>query len=210
MKNDYITIKNEERIEVIEKKSKFIATIKKIRNKEEAQIAINQIKKEFSDASHNTYAYSINEKNIYQKYSDDNEPKGTAGLPILDIINHKKIENVLIVVTRYFGGTLLGIGGLVRAYSKAAVKVIDKAKLVINKKCKLVSIKCNYSLSGIIQNYIKENKIEVVEIKFLENVIISILIPLDCIDRIINDIINLTSNNCKIVKLNEKYMEMEI
>ncbi len=210
MKNDYITIKKEERIEVIEKKSKFIATIKKIKSKEEAQIAINQIKKEFKDASHNTYAYSINDKNIYQKYSDDNEPKGTAGLPILNIINHKKIENVLIVVTRYFGGTLLGIGGLVRAYSKAAVKAIDKAKLVINKKCKLVNIKCNYSLSGIIQNFIKENKIEVVEIKFLENVIISILIPLDCIDRIINDIINLTSNNCEIVKLNEKYMEMEI
>jgi len=210
MLKDFITIKDEETVEIIEKKSRFIATIKKVENTKQAQIALDEIRKKYKDASHNTYAYCVNQKNINQKYSDDKEPQGTAGLPILEIINHNKIENVLIVVTRYFGGTLLGIGGLVRAYSKAAVEVVKKAKVVKKKACQLTTIKCDYSLLGKVKNYIIENNISIIETNFLEQVILTVLLPEDCKDRIINDIINLTSNKCEVITIKEQYMEMEI
>jgi len=210
MQKDYITIKKDSRCEFVEKKSKFIATIKKVHNIEDTVKILSEIKKEFKDASHHTYAFKIKNKSLYQKYSDDSEPKGSAGLPILDVINHNNLENVIIIVTRYFGGTLLGIGGLVRSYSKVANMAIKQSGIIHMVKSKNISITCNYSLSGKIQNYLLENKINIIEIKFLENVIIITLIPIDIVKKIIKDIIDLTSNSCEINILKEQYMEMEI
>ncbi|MBN2853591.1 MAG: YigZ family protein [Clostridia bacterium] len=210
MNRDYTTIKNENSCEIIEKKSRFIATVKKVSTNEQAQMAIEEIKNLYSDASHNTYAFRVNDGNLYQKYSDDNEPKGTAGLPILEVITGNDLENVLIVVTRYFGGTLLGTGGLARAYSKAAKMAVKNAKVVKMMSCHQVDIKCSYPMLGRLQNYLLENNINVINTEFLENVIIAVLMKKENVEFIKNELINLTSGHVEFTIGKEQYMEMEI
>ena len=125
------TISDNVRSELIEKKSKFIANAFQVKNKEEAENRINEISKEYFDAKHNCYAYIINDgKNIIEKMSDNGEPSGTAGMPILNVIKKRNLQNVLVIVTRYFGGILLGTGGLTRAYSGVTTQCIDKANII--------------------------------------------------------------------------------
>ena len=114
------TISNNTTAEIIEKKSKFIANIFYVESVEEAENKIKEVKKKYFDARHNCYAYSIfSENGIINRCSDDGEPSGTAGAPMLNIINSKELTNILVIVTRYFGGILLGTGGLVRAYTSS-------------------------------------------------------------------------------------------
>ena len=117
-KECYKTVKSDGEALIIEKKSKFIATVKPVTSDEEAQAFLAQMRSEYSDATHNVYAYVIDENNIF-RYSDDGEPSGTAGMPVLDTIRKEGLVDVAVVVTRYFGGTLLGTGGLVHAYGAA-------------------------------------------------------------------------------------------
>ena len=130
MVNEYYSILENCEYELIEKKSRFISNLIYVENEEEAKQKITEIKKKFYDAKHNVFAYRVYANgNIIDKYSDDGEPSGTAGKPILDMLKQKEICNVLIVVTRYFGGILLGTGGLVRAYTGAAKLCIDNSKI---------------------------------------------------------------------------------
>ena len=108
--------------EIIEKKSRFIAHVLNVETEEQAQDYINKLKKKYWDARHNCYAYVIGDKGEIKKFSDDGEPSGTAGKPILDLIESRELTNCLVVVTRYFGGILLGTGGLVRAYQGATIE----------------------------------------------------------------------------------------
>lgn len=128
----YKTISENVCAEIVEKKSKFIANLYYIKSKDEAEEIINSIRKKYYDARHNCYAYSVldEDNKLFTKASDDGEPQGTAGMPMLDIINKKELVNVLVIVTRYFGGILLGTGGLVRAYSEATLKAIEEAEFV--------------------------------------------------------------------------------
>ena len=116
--------------EVVEKKSRFIANVFQVTNEEQAALYINNMKKQYYDARHNCFAYICGNHNEVQRFSDDGEPSGTAGKPILDIITSQDIHNCLVVVTRYFGGTLLGTGGLVRAYQAAAKAGLENSKVV--------------------------------------------------------------------------------
>ena len=117
--------------EIIEKKSKFIGNIYYVETKDEAEKIILETKKKYNDANHNCYAYSIyTENGILTKSSDDGEPSGTAGAPIQNILNARKLTNALVIVTRYFGGILLGTGGLVKAYSTTAIKAIENTKTI--------------------------------------------------------------------------------
>ena len=126
------TIKENTSAEIIEKKSKFIANLYYIQSEEEAEEIIKQIRKQYHDAKHHCYAYSIMTKNgIKNKMSDDGEPSGTAGMPMLNILIKRELVNVLVIVTRYFGGILLGTGGLLRAYSEATLQAIEKTEMVI-------------------------------------------------------------------------------
>ena len=128
---EYITIKENTTEEITEKKSKFIANFIKVENKEEAEEKIKEIKKKYHDARHNCIAYRVIENGkLIERASDDGEPSGTAGGPMLNILQKNNLCNVLVVVTRYFGGILLGTGGLVRAYSEATTKAIEKAEKV--------------------------------------------------------------------------------
>ena len=139
-------LKNPSIIEFVEKKSTFIGYSTFVKNEEEALEIIKQKKKEYQDATHNVYAYMIGE-NI-ARYSDDNEPQGTAGMPVLNAIRMSGISDVLVVVTRYFGGILLGAGGLVRAYSTAASISLNSAQTVVFEDYRVLKIECSYSDYG--------------------------------------------------------------
>jgi len=125
--DSYLTVEKPARVIINIKKSKFVASLKNVKNEKEAKNFINEIKKEFKDASHNPYAYVVND--IFNS-SDDGEPLNTARKPILDVILKKNLKNVVIVVTRYFGGIKLGIGGLIHAYRKAALKGIEASGII--------------------------------------------------------------------------------
>jgi len=170
---EYKTIKERNIAEIVEKKSKFIAQVFYIENKEEAENIISEIKKEYYDARHNCYAYGVfdTEKNeVYTKSSDDGEPSGTAGVPILSVINGNNLINVLIVVTRYFGGILLGTGGLVRAYKEAAEKVISVSKLYRFINGYEVKILLDYNKWDNFTYYCKINCINIISAEYFEKI----------------------------------------
>lgn len=137
--------------EVIEKKSRFIAHVLPIQSEEEALMHIERIKKEYWDARHNCYAFIIGRNSEIQRFSDDGEPQGTAGKPILEVLTNGNIHNTLIIVTRYFGGTLLGTGGLVRAYGQSAKAGLENA--LVMRVCEGVSfdLRCDYNSIGKIK-----------------------------------------------------------
>ena len=137
--------------EIIEKKSRFIATVRPVRNEEEALAFLEEMRKQYWDARHNCYAYSVGRNREYTRCSDDGEPSGTAGRPMLDVILGEDIYNVAVVVTRYFGGVLLGTGGLVRAYSKAVQEGLSESLLIEKKKGISLKVTTDYTGIGKIQ-----------------------------------------------------------
>lgn len=139
------TIKENVSAEIVEKKSKFIANIFYVESKEESEKIIKDINKKYHDARHNCYAYRITEENeVIEKSSDDGEPSGTAGAPMLNILSKNNLSNILVIVTRYFGGILLGTGGLVRAYSAACNKALDMAEIIDMDIYELYEIEMSY------------------------------------------------------------------
>ena len=157
MLDRYKTIITSGTAEIIEKKSRFISYASPITSEDDAQLFIDSIRKKNWDASHNVFAYQLGERNQIQRQSDDGEPSGTAGLPALDVLRNEDIKNVLVVVTRYFGGTLLGTGGLVRCYGKATQAALSDAGVVEKILCKSYRIKTDYHLSGKIQYALLQN-----------------------------------------------------
>ena len=155
--------------EYIEKKSKFIANIFYVSTEEEAENKIKQIKKKYYDAKHNCYAYSItNKKGQINKMSDDGEPSGTAGAPILNIINKNELTNILIIVTRYFGGILLGTGGLVRAYSEAVLGAINKSNIQIEQEGYDIEVSIEYKDLEKLKYYCNQNNINIKNTEYNE------------------------------------------
>lgn len=155
MPDSYLTVEKDSVYELIEKKSKFIAYVKPIISEKDALSFINEIKSKHWDARHNVYAYVVKENNI-SRYSDDGEPHGTAGVPVLDVIKKNNLRNVAVVVTRYFGGILLGTGGLVRAYSQATTMALNCAKIIKMCPCYDCNIFCDYNQYGKLLNIISE------------------------------------------------------
>ena len=151
----YKTLSGRASVEITEKKSKFIAYAKPIQTEQEASMFINEIRGMHWDAKHNVYAYILKEGNA-SRYNDDGEPHGTAGMPILNVLKGMELFNVAVVVTRYFGGILLGTGGLVRAYSKVARLSIDAAGVIEMSMCCSCQIRCTYDQYGKILNILSE------------------------------------------------------
>lgn len=139
-----ITVKETVSCEYIEKKSRFIAHVSPIDSEKDAMDFIDKIKEKYNDATHNVYAYSLN-WGVFARYSDDGEPQGTAGMPVLNVIKMSGLTDICIVVTRYFGGTLLGAGGLVRAYSTSAKLALDTGELVVFEPYTIVKSEVSYS-----------------------------------------------------------------
>lgn len=168
---EFYTIDSSATAEIIEKKSRFIANAYNVESKEEAEEKIKQIKKKYYDAKHNCFAFSIiEENNVILKSSDDAEPSGTAGEPILNVIKKNNLKNILIVVTRYFGGILLGTGGLTRAYSNAASSVIEKCNIIKEEKGLEAIIELDYSENDKFKYYCEKNNIRITNIEYNENI----------------------------------------
>lgn len=161
------TVESNEEADITEKKSKFIANIFYITSEEEAEEKIRQIKRKHNTARHHCYAYRIIRKNeIINKSSDDGEPSGTAGMPMLNILEKNNFINILVVVTRYFGGILLGTGGLVKAYSEATQKVIEKSEIVIEEEGIELEIELNYKDLENFKYYCNKNNINIIDVKY--------------------------------------------
>lgn len=172
---DFKTIEKENSAEIVEKKSRFIANIYNVESKEEAEEKIKQIKKKYYDAKHHCFAFSIIEENgITQKSSDDGEPSGTAGAPILNIIKSNNLQNVVIIVTRYFGGILLGTGGLTRAYSEAAGKVVEQSELIQKEPGMEVELEIDYNDNEKFKYYCQKNNVNIIKIEYTENILYKI------------------------------------
>lgn len=166
---EFITIDENVEAEITEKKSKFIANLFYVENLEEAENLIKQTKKKYFDAKHNCIAYRLIEKGqIIEKSSDDGEPSGTAGQPMLSILQKNNLANVLIIITRYFGGILLGTGGLVRAYSSSLLNAIEKAKKVTKCLGQELQVKLDYNEFENFKYYCKKNNINIVKIEYQE------------------------------------------
>ena len=165
------TIKENASCEIVEKKSKFIANVFYVESKEEAENFIKQINKKYYDARHNCYAYRIfSAENIIEKASDDGEPSGTAGAPMLTILSKNNLANILVVVTRYFGGILLGTGGLVKAYSKACAQITEK------EITQVYEIEIEYTDLNKFKYFAKNNNIIILKEEYLTNVILNIAV----------------------------------
>lgn len=169
------TIKENSSAEVVEKKSKFISNVFYVESREEAESLIKQTNKKYHDARHNCYAYRIfTKEGIIEKASDDGEPSGTAGAPMLNILSKKKLTNILVIVTRYFGGILLGTGGLVKAYSEACSLCIEHAEIIEKKLLNVYKIEIKYSDIDKFKYFAKNNNIIILKEEYLENVILEI------------------------------------
>lgn len=174
------TIKHNTCEEIVEKKSRFIANLIYIENEEQAQDKIKEIKKKYYDARHNCYAYRVVEgDSIIQRSSDDGEPSGTAGAPMLNILEKNEIANVIVIVTRYFGGILLGTGGLVKAYSEATQKSIENNQIIEKENGYEVRISSPYENIKKIEYFLKTNNITILNKEFLDNVNIIVELSID-------------------------------
>lgn len=174
---DYKTIRQEGYFLLEEKRSRFIARAKPVLTEQEAIDFIQSIKSTCWDATHNCYAYSVESDALYQRYSDDGEPQGTAGLPILEVIRKRELSNVVVVVTRYFGGILLGAGGLVRAYGKACGLGLDNGEEIWVKPCLEIKIPIEYHLSGRLQNMLLNEHFILSGAEYAEEVTFTAYVP---------------------------------
>lgn len=192
--------------EIIIEKSTFIGYAKPIKTEEEAVEFINEIKKKHKDATHNVWAYTIGKNMNIQRYSDDGEPQGTAGIPTLEVIKKEDLRDVVVVVTRYFGGVKLGAGGLVRAYTKGAKIGIESAKIVEKVLYKEVRIKIDYNQLGKVQNEIMNMKYFVKDTLYLDDVELIIYSRKEKVDELVNKITDITSATANISVLDEFYL----
>lgn len=173
--DEYLAVKSEGIGEITEKKSRFIGQVRAVESEEEALAMIEQIRKKHYDARHNCYAYSIGTgPQPLLRFSDDGEPQGTAGKPILEVIQGSMIQNICIVVTRYFGGTLLGTGGLVRAYTEAAKAGIEAAEIGICRQMIEAEIPMEYADLGKLQYLVANADAEIVDTIYAEKVILKV------------------------------------
>ena len=178
----YLTLNEENHAEFTEKRSRFIGYAKPVSTAEEAVGFIEKIRSKHWDAKHNVYAYVLRESNT-KRYSDDGEPQGTAGVPVLDVIEKSGVTDCVVVATRYFGGILLGGGGLVRAYSHAASIALEAAQIVSMRPFCVLKTECDYNFYGKLSSMIPEFAGSVENAEFTDKVSVSFLIPKENVSR---------------------------
>ena len=188
----YSTIAEKASGEFVEKKSRFIGTICPVSTETEAVESINAFRGQYWDATHNCYAYMLREGNL-MRYSDDGEPKGTAGMPILEVVRREALSDILVVVTRYFGGTLLGAGGLVRAYARGAKLAVDAAERVEMCECVCFSLATPYPMYERVLKLIEDYPVHIKDTVFSDMVTLQIRMREDGFDRFSGEITELSS-----------------
>lgn len=192
--------------EIEEKKSVFIANTAPVQTEEEALAFIESMKKKYWDARHNCYAYVLGEKAQIMRFSDDGEPSGTAGKPILEVLLGMEVRNLVVVVTRYFGGTLLGTGGLVRAYTQATQAGMAASDICIMRRGVLLKITTDYSGISRIQYILGQRKITIEEPEYTDVVLLKIKIPCEDEEQIRKEITEATAGKARIEKVDSVYI----
>ncbi len=203
----YRTVRAYGEAEIVIKRSQFIGHAKPVDSEEEAVAFIEEIKSRHKQATHNCSAYMVGERDQHQKASDDGEPSGTAGKPILEVIKHQQLKNVAVVVTRYFGGIMLGAGGLVRAYTDGAVAGLAAAGLVYKVLHTPVVLTFDYSLLGTIEYELRGLGIRYGDIEYADKVTVRCLPNAGESARFIEWITDLTAGQTKIQVNDSEYIE---
>ncbi|MBQ9679411.1 MAG: YigZ family protein [Ruminococcus sp.] len=204
--NTYKTVKAFASDELVEKRSRFIGYCKPVSTQDEAITFINEIKSKHWDARHNVYAYVIKDEGV-SRYSDDNEPQGTAGIPVLDAIRKRGITDCVVVVTRYFGGVLLGAGGLVRAYSAAAKLAIDSAQEREMEMCSVCTLRCSYTMYGKIPALVARFGGSIDDSDFTDDVSLTFHLPEDHFDAFNKALSEESSGKYAAEEINKKFFD---
>lgn len=201
---EYFTVYRAAKDELTEKRSRFIGYCKPVAAEDEAVAFINEIRSKHWDARHNVYAYSLREGNL-RRYSDDGEPSGTAGMPVLDVITKSGVTDVCVVVTRYFGGVLLGTGGLVRAYSQAARLALDAGEIVKMCRCVCCVLHCSYNQYGKVAALVQELSAGVDDTVYEADVALCFHITPQSLPLLEKQLADATAGEVKVLQENEKF-----
>lgn len=204
---EYKTVEFESSGEFIEKKSRFIGYVKPVKTQEEAVDFINTIRSRHWDATHNVYAYVLRDNNI-QRYSDDGEPSGTAGVPVLDVILKNELVDVCVVVTRYFGGTLLGTGGLVRAYSQGSKIAVEAGGIIKMAPCAVLQVDVDYSFYSSLSRLLDSFSANIESSDFGEKVSVTFSVKESLLDELSHELTELSNGLYSLEKINEKYAKV--
>lgn len=205
MLSQYKTVYNGGEAEIIEKKSRFIATVKPVRSEEEAIAFIESLKKKYWNATHNCFAYVVGERFQIQRCSDDGEPSGTAGKPMLDVLLGEGIHDTAVVVTRYFGGTLLGTGGLVRAYQSSTKAGLEASTVITKMHGHRVSIQTDYTGLGKIQYILGQRGLTILHSEYTDKVDLEVLLPEEVVKTVMSEITEGTNGQAVMEMLEECY-----
>lgn len=193
--------------ELVEKKSRFIATIRPVSSEEEAVAFIEEMKKKYYDARHNCSAFVIGSKGELTRSSDDGEPSGTAGRPMLEVLTGSGIRNIAVVVTRYFGGVLLGTGGLVRAYSGAVKMALDQCETITRRYGVQMLIKTDYNGVGKIQYLLGSKDVVIQDSVYAADVQMTVLVPIEEYDRLCKELVEATNGRVGLEEVEKLYYD---
>lgn len=205
--NDFLTLKSENSGEFSEKRSRFIGYASPVKNENGALNFINKIRSLNRDATHNVWAYILKEGDI-KRYSDDGEPQGTAGVPILDVLIKENLFNSCIVVTRYFGGVLLGAGGLARAYSKSAKIAVNASGIIKMTLCSVIDSRCDYNFYGSLTKIIARYNGKALDSDFGEDVNVKFFVPKEHEEKVKAEIFDKSFGKCESKSSGEIYKEI--
>ncbi len=206
-KESYKTVARRAEAVLIEKKSKFIATVIPCDTEEKALAFLEEMRKKYSDATHNVYAYVIDENNIF-RYSDDNEPSGTAGMPVLDTIRKAGLVDCAVVVTRYFGGTLLGTGGLVHAYGASAKEGLLAAGIVERRLCDVITVTVDYTTSGKVSHFLAGSDYIIENTVYENEVTYFVQVKKDMTEQFKKDMTELSSGRAILRETGTRYVDI--
>lgn len=204
---EYRTLGKEADDEFVQQRSRFIGYAKPVSDESQAIEFINAIKSRHWNATHNVYAYLLRDGNI-QRYSDDGEPQGTAGMPVLEVMRKEGLTDCVVVVTRYFGGILLGAGGLVRAYTHSCKIAVDAAGIVTMRLCAHLQVVCDYSFYGKLSSLIADCGAVVLQSDFGEFVTVTFAVRDEDVHSFEEKLTDASNGRCKAVKVGEEYTPM--
>ena len=207
---EYITVGSIGKGEYVEKKSRFLGEIHPVLTEAEAAAVVAAARKKYYDARHHCYAWILGEDGSTKKASDDGEPSGTAGIPMLKVLDGAGIRNAVVVVTRYFGGTLLGTGGLVRSYTNAAQEALADARIVRMCCCRVIGIDTEYSLLDRVLYYLKQNRIAPYDQVYSDRVSLKITVEEDRADGVVEDLVSLSKGTVRIQTLETGFFPIDV
>ncbi|MEH6937396.1 YigZ family protein [Bacillus sp. JJ664] len=203
---NYFTVRGFGSHEIEIEKSRFICYINEVKSEQDAQQFILEIKKKHHDANHNCSAYLIGEKDEIQKASDDGEPSGTAGVPMLEVLKKRGLKDTVVVVTRYFGGKKLGAGGLIRAYGQSVSEGLNEVGIVERTLVKVINVRVSYKLIGKVEHALRNSNYHLEKVNHLEEVEFELWIKINEVNTFTEWMVELTNGSCDISESIVKYM----